>query len=76
MWLFTIFEDNEALNIKNIVTYNFDIPKRLPPSLIYLIKKCLEIDPHKWITIEGITKYKWFQLNKFSLTKSINLDIN
>ena len=69
-------EDNEDLNIKNIVTGNFDIPKRLSPSLIDLIKKCLEIDPHKRITIEGITKHKWFQLNKFSLTKGINLDIN
>ena len=69
-------EDNEDLNIKNIVTGNFEIPKRLSPSLIDLIKKCLEIDPHKRITIEGITKHKWFQLNKFNLTKGINLDIN
>ena len=59
------FDDDDIQCLyKKILIGEFVIPSSLSSEAIDLLKKILEVDPKKRITLSGIKKHKWFNLVK------------
>ena len=70
------FDDQELNKLyEQIKIGKFYIPSTLSLEAIDLLKKILEVDPKKRITIEEIKNHKWFQMGENPMYKGINISI-
>ena len=68
------FDDQELSKLyEQIKIGKFYIPSTLSLEAIDLLKKILEVDPRKRISIEGVKNHAWFKLEENPLYKGINI---
>ena len=68
------FDSNELSDLyKQIKVGKFYIPSNLSMNAIDLLKKILEVDCKKRITLDEIKKHPWFNLAKNELYKGVNI---
>ena len=70
------FDDQELHKLYDqIKVGKFYIPSTLSLEAIDLLKKILEVDPKKRISLEGVKNHPWFKLEENPLYKGINISI-
>ena len=67
--------DDMKTLVYNITHGNYSIPDFLSPMAKDLIKKILEIDPEKRITIKEIKEHPWINMSEFKLMKSPGVNL-
>ena len=71
------FDDQELSKLyEQIKIGKFYIPSTLSLEAIDLLKKILEVDPKKRISIEGVKNHAWFKLEQNPMYKGINITID
>lgn len=71
------FDDQELSKLyEQIKIGKFYIPSTLSLEAIDLLKKILEVDPRKRISIEGVKNHAWFKLEQNPMYKGINISID
>ena len=69
-------DENMKDLVYNITKGNYDLPDTISKECQDLIKKILQIDPNKRISIQEIKEHPWMNKFKFNLMKSPGLFIN
>ena len=70
------FDDQELHKLyEQIKVGKFYIPSTLSLEAIDLLKKILEVDPKKRISIEGVKNHPWFKMEENPLYKGINISV-
>ena len=68
------FDDQELYELyKQIKLGKFYLPSTLSLEAIDLLKRILNIDPTKRISLDEIKNHKWFKMDEYPLYKGINL---
>jgi len=68
------FDDQELYELyKQIKLGKFYLPSTLSLEAIDLLKRILNVDPGKRISLEGIKNHQWFKMNEYPLYKGIDL---
>ena len=68
------FDDQELYELyKQIKLGKFYLPSTLSLEAIDLLKRILNIDPAKRISIDEVKNHKWFKMDEYPLYKGINL---
>lgn len=68
------FDDQELYELyKQIKLGKFYLPSTLSLEAIDLLKRILNVDPDKRISLEGIKNHQWFKMNEYPLYKGIDL---
>ena len=68
------FDDQELYELyKQIKLGKFYLPSTLSLEAIDLLKRILNVDPDKRISLEGIKNHQWFKMDEYPLYKGIDL---
>ena len=68
------FDDQELYELyKQIKLGKFYLPSTLSLEAIDLLKRILNVDPDKRISLEGIKNHQWFKMDGYPLYKGIDL---